>query len=79
MFDNIGGKIKTLAQVVTWVGIIASVISGVALIAINGRLIIIGLMVMIFGALVSWISSFLLYGFGQLVENSDKLIKMSKK
>ncbi len=79
MFDNIGGKIKTLAQVVTWIGIIASVISGFAIMSIDEEMIFVGLMVMIFGALMSWVSSFVLYGFGQLVENSDKLVKMSKK
>ncbi len=79
MFDNIGGKIKTLAEVVTWIGIIASVISGIAIMSIGEEMIFVGLMVMIFGALISWVSSFVLYGFGQLVENSDKLVKMSKK
>lgn len=78
MFDNIGGKIKTLAQVVTWIGIIASVISGFAIMSIDEE-IFVGLIVMIFGALMSWVSSFVLYGFGQLVENSDKLVKLSKK
>ena len=79
MFDNIGGKIKALAQVVTWIGIIASIISGIAIISIDDEMIFVGLMVMIFGALSSWASSFVLYGFGQLVENSDKLVKMAKK
>lgn len=79
MFDNIGGKIKTLAQVVTWIGIISSVISGIALMSIDEDMIFVGLMVMIFGSLMSWVSSFVLYGFGQLVENSDKLVKMSKE
>lgn len=31
MFDNIGKKIKILAYVLTWVGIIASVITGIAM------------------------------------------------
>ncbi len=79
MFDNIGGKIKTLAKVVTWIGIIAYVISGIAIMFIDEEMSFIGLMVMIFGGLISWVSSFVLYGFGQLVENSDKLVKLSKK
>ena len=32
MFDNIGGKIKTLASVITWLGIVGSVIIGIILI-----------------------------------------------
>jgi len=30
MFDNIGSKIKGLARVITWIGIVASVIAGIA-------------------------------------------------
>lgn len=32
MFNNIGRKIKTLAKVLCWLGIIASVISGIAMV-----------------------------------------------
>ena len=30
------------------------------------------------GGLISWISTIFLYGFGQLVENSDKLVKLNQ-
>ncbi len=79
MFDNIGGKIKTLAQVVTWIGIIGSVIGGMSMMSINDDLIFLGLLIMIIGSLVSWVSSFVLYGFGQLIEYTDKLVELSKK
>ena len=29
------------------------------------------------GSFLSWIGSFLLYGFGQLIENSDKLVELN--
>ncbi len=32
MFDNIGGKIKTLAKVLCWIGIILSIILGIIMI-----------------------------------------------
>jgi len=35
MFDNIGSKIKTLARVICWIGIIVSIISGCVLMVQN--------------------------------------------
>lgn len=74
MFNNIGGKIKSLASFVCWLGIIATVIGGIILMLTDEDLILIGLLVMIAGSIGSWVGSFLLYGFGQLVHNSDILI-----
>lgn len=68
MFANVGGKIKAVAQVVTWIGIIGSVIGGIALISTN---FIAGLLTAGVGSLLSWVSALALYGFGELVENSD--------
>jgi len=75
MFENIGKKIKNLASVITWMGIILSVVVGIVLIVLDESLIATGLIIMVAGFLMSWISSFLLYGFGQLVDNSDKLVR----
>ena len=66
MFDNIGGKIKTLALVCTVIGMIASVLWG--LILLSERMVLLGVFVAGLGCLASWISSFLLYGFGELIE-----------
>ena len=71
MYDNIGGKIKGLAKTSFIVATIAAVITGIALIATDEDLIGYGLLVMVVGPIVAWFSSWLLYGFGQLVENSD--------
>jgi len=80
MFNNIGNKIKTYAEIVSWIGIIAciiigviSIISGIASATIGP--IIVGLLVALIGCLTCWISAFVLYGFGQLVENSDIIAK----
>ena len=76
MFDNIGGKIKGLASFVCGVGILASIILG-AITSVNAGtnqlLVIIGIVEMVGGSLVSWISSLGLYAFGQLVENTDAI------
>ena len=78
MFNNIGSKIKTLAQVVCWLGIAICVIVGIVLMAQDEETVGIGLVVMIFGSLFSWIGSFMTYGFGQLIENSDFLVSQKK-
>ncbi len=70
-YENIGNKIKGLAQMVFVVEAIAAVITGIALMATDEDLILYGLLVLIVGPIIAWVSSWLLYGFGQLVENSD--------
>lgn len=81
-FDNNGGKIKALAKGEMWVGIIASIFYGIFLIVESEFIIeeklFSGFMVIVFGPLASWVSSWVLYGFGQLVENSDKLVERFK-
>ena len=69
MYDNIGGKIKNWAIWIFIVEAIAAVIGGITLIVIDSTLV--GLLTILFGPIAAWVSSWLLYGFGQLVENSD--------
>ena len=85
MFNNIGGKIKAVAKIECWAGIISSVITGIDLISSEEEfLVFLGIIIMISGSIAAWLGSFLIYGFGQLVENSDiiagrKKIKDVKK
>ena len=76
MFDNIGSKIKSLASVIAWIGIIVSVLSGIVLCITQGF--VVGILVAGLGSLSAWIGSFMQYGFGQLIENSDYLVKVAK-
>ena len=88
MFDNIGGKIKMLAVVCTIVGIAGSVITGFVMMA--NEMAGWGLLIAVGGSLLSWVGSFLLYGFGELidgvqgiasltVEVSNRLSRVEKK
>ena len=77
MFDNIGGKIKTLASIIAWLGIIVSVIIGIILMISAEEFGFAGLIIVIVGSISSWIRSFLLYGFGELVENSAIIAQKS--
>lgn len=65
MLDNIGEKIKKLATIVTYVGIISSFICGISLfgkISWFFAILLTGI-----GLLSTWISWLLLYGFGDLI------------
>jgi len=79
MFDNIGGKIKAVAKVICWIGIIASIIIGFIMLVQDEDTAFAGLLTMVLGSLGSWIGSFITYGFGQLVENSDILVQQGNK
>jgi len=78
MFDNIGGKIKTLAVIICALGIIASVIAAIVIIvlAIENHItrdIYLGFGLLIAGPLASWIGSFFVYGFGELIEKVSNI------
>lgn len=80
MFDNIGGKIKKLAQITCYVGMAASILGGISFIATmtSGISVISGLLIAAVGCLISWISSFCLYGFGELIVNVKIIAKNTK-
>ena len=73
MFKNIGDKIKTLAEVICILGIISSFVIGCILMAINLAFFLKGILTIVLGSLASWIGSFVLYGFGQLVDDVNFL------
>lgn len=84
MYNNIGGKIKGLAVFFCILGILGSLTVGILAIVAGSELDFLfedggiygavgGVLIIIVGSLISWISSFLLYGFGQLVQNSDRI------
>ena len=75
MYNNIGGKIKTLAQVSFFVEAAGAIISGLALIVNENWW---GIFIVLGGPIVAWVSSWLLYGFGQLISNSDDIIFITK-
>lgn len=78
MFKNIGGKIKFLAVCACACGIVFSIIYGIYIMKMFRDSHEFGLLIIIFGSLLSWLGSFVLYGFGQLVENSDTSVEMLK-
>lgn len=77
MFKNIGGKIKGLAALVCWLGIIASVLAAVGMWAAGH--IVVAILILIVGCFASWISSFYAYALGTITENSDKQVAVLTK
>lgn len=85
MFTNIGAKIKTLAKIVCWIGIALSVILGLIVatrfVAMENLILSFAVFLLYagIGSLASWLGSFALYGFGELIENSRKTVLLQKK
>lgn len=80
MFDKIGQKIKGLAKTICIIGIVLSVIAGVAMMAVGGGAgVISGLLFIAVGALLSWVSSFVLYGFGEIICKLSEIAENTKK
>lgn len=65
MYDNIGGKLKTLAKVQFWIAAIASAITGIVMLVSE---MVLGLLFLFGVPVIAWIATWLLYGFGELVE-----------
>lgn len=72
MFDNIGGKIKRLAEVSAVAGLAACCVCGCALALMEVVSPVIGFLICLLGLLFIP-ASYALYGFGELVENVVKL------
>ena len=75
MYENVGGKIKGLAKTVAIIGIALSAIAGLIISFMDfPETLIPGILVLGLGAFFSWLSTLAMYGFGQLIENTDKLV-----
>ena len=72
MYNDIGHKVKIVAKVFCWLGIIVSVAAAVSRFSSRyGQAS--GILLLLIGPLTSWLASLTMYGFGQLVENSDAI------
>ena len=73
LFGNVGTKIKILSYAVFIILAVGSVISGITLIATEGRwsamFVLLGMLAMFAGPVVAWILCWFLYGIGQLLDD----------
>lgn len=77
MFDDIGSKIKGLAIGVFALGAIGAGILGLVL--MSNEVVLFGLLIMAAGIAIAYVGSFRLYGYGQLIENSDAIVQLLKE
>ena len=70
MYGNIGGKLMVMAKVLFGIGLVGSVISGLAVITIS---VVSGIIVIVIGGLASWISTLTMYGLGYLIVLSESM------
>lgn len=83
-FENAGEKIMKAAEVIRVLGIAVSIIGGLFLILDgwgndSGITIVSGFIIAIGGSASFWVSSLLMYGFGELVNNSKVQTELLKK
>ena len=77
MYRNTGAAIKVLATILAVLMMIASVASGVYVI-VEAEEIVAGLIVIVVGCFASWLSCLMMAAFGELVNNTHKILKLLK-
>ena len=78
LYENIGGKIKGLAKWAFIIEAIGSIITGIVLISADSDLGLYGLLTIFFGPVVAFVSTWILYAFGELVENTAIIARTFK-
>ena len=73
LYENIGGKIKNCAKGIFIIEAIGSIIAGVVLLFTDEDLILYGLLTLVCGQIVAWVGSWILYAFGELVEDTHAI------
>ena len=74
MYNNVGEKLKTIAQTIAGILIAISILFTVVALAADTALFVVGL----FMILLSWLSGIVLYAFGHLIVTQDSILKEQK-
>ena len=78
MYENIGGKIKGLSKTIAFIEIVIALIAGCWVI-ISDDEVALGFFIIIVGSLAAWVSSWLLYGFGEIIEKVCQIEQNTRK
>ncbi|MBE6690988.1 MAG: hypothetical protein E7590_06860 [Ruminococcaceae bacterium] len=76
MYENIAAKIKLLAKIVFGLGALIGLVFAILLFAdviVDEDLAFLGIIPLIFGPVFGWLSSLLVYGFGELIEKTTDI------
>ena len=71
MYEKIGSKIKILAKVMFFIGSFGSIMAGVAFMIDKNEFNFIGIIILVAGIILSLVTTWLLYGFGELIEKTS--------
>ncbi len=78
LFDQAGYKLQTGAKIIMGIGMFLSLAGCITFVALHPfgyevtfPDVLVGLVILLVGVLFSWFFSLLIFGFGQLVENSE--------
>ena len=66
MYSDVGKKIKTLATVCAWVGVVTSLILGLTLVVAD--FVLLSLIVIACGCVYAWLGYLALYAFGEITD-----------
>ncbi len=77
MFDNIADKIKAFGKLVCGLSVAGCVITGLIFLFDGNPLL--AIIVAAVGSLGSYVSSIIIYGLGELIENSETIIFQGEK
>ena len=85
LYENIGQKLKSWAKWIFIIEAITAIISGIVLLFVE-YFFLVGLLTIFIGPIAAWVSSWLLYAFGELVEktcenerNTSEMLKFIKE
>lgn len=76
MYENVGEKLKTIAQTIAIILMVLSVLVSLAGLVAGGNIAV--LVLGLFMILMSWLSGIVLYGFGHLIVTQDSILKEQK-
>lgn len=79
MYENIGKKFMLLAKVVFYIGTAICIILGLYFLFKGSDFVLTGLLLMIVGPIITWVATWGLYAFGQLVDDVEKIRSQGKK
>ena len=74
MFNNIGNKVKIMAQVLCIIEIVACIITGIFYI-LHWRALFSGILIAVLGSFLSWLTNLALYAIGHIAENTDIIVR----
>ena len=77
--ENVGQKIMSYAKWIRWIGIIASVIGAIAIVASDDDLMMLAMLEAAAGAAGAVIASWFVYAFGQFVDDTHRMRKIMDK